>query len=243
MSSISTNSPRGPSAVVDSVADLGAVVIRWVETAIVISALLILVPLFALPSRRQTAQSKLFTAIYFTCLGLSYLFLEMAMIQALTLFLAHPIYSVSGSIAAFLIFSGWGSLYFQQQRTHNAARRLLWLAVGGIAGLSLIYIFLLPNLFSGLAGAGLFWKLMITCACIVPLAFCMGIPFPFGMRRVYDREQELVPWAYGINGCASVLSSLIATCIAIPYGFRAVMVCAAGLYLLAAGVSHRLGRG
>ncbi len=217
------------------------VLLATLVQAVVISALLILAPLFILPRSQQVPRLKFLTAIYFTCLGLSYLFLEMAMIQKFTLFLAHPVYAVSGSIAAFLIFSGLGSLYFQQQTTHTD-ERLLRLAITGIVGLSIAYMVLLPILFVIFAGAGMLWKMTMTLACIAPLAFCMGIPFPFGMRRLHERGQELVPWAYGINGCASVLSSLLATCIAIPYGFRSVILCAAGLYALAAGAAYRLDR-
>jgi hypothetical protein len=207
--------------------------------AVLISVVLILIPHFVLPRSRQVPRARLFTVVYFTCLGLSYLFLEIAFIQKLTLFLAHPVYAVSGSIASFLLFSGLGSLYFDRRKTHDP-RRVFRLAIGGIVALSIGYIFLLPVLFSLWAGIGFAWKICVMLVCIAPLAFCMGIPFPFGMNRLHHQEQELVPWAYGINGCASVLSSLIATAIAIPYGFRVVVVCAVSLYMVAVGISSRI---
>jgi len=44
-----------------------------------------------------------------------------------------------------------------------------------------------------------------------------------------------VPWAWGINASVSVVSAVLATLLAIHLGFRAVIVIAAGLYLLSLG--------
>jgi hypothetical protein len=44
---------------------------------------------------------------------------------------------------------------------------------------------------------------------------------------------DLVPWAWGINGCASVISANLATLLAIHFGFTAVVSLAVLLYLAA----------
>jgi hypothetical protein len=51
------------------------------------------------------------------------------------------------------------------------------------------------------------------------------------------REPALVPWAWGINGCASVLSPVLAMLLAIHFGFAVVVALAATLYVVAAA-SH-----
>ncbi len=43
-----------------------------------------------------------------------------------------------------------------------------------------------------------------------------------------------MPWAWGTNCCASVLSAILATLLAMSFGFRAVVLTALALYLLAA---------
>jgi len=63
-----------------------------------------------------------------------------------------------------------------------------------------------------------------------PLAFLMGMPFPLGLRRLATSAPGWIPWAWGINGCASVLSAVLATVLAIHLGFTAVVALAAGLY-------------
>jgi len=47
-------------------------------------------------------------------------------------------------------------------------------------------------------------------------------------------DARLIPWAWGINGCASVTGAVLATLLAIHVGFTAVVVTAMLLYLLAA---------
>jgi len=43
----------------------------------------------------------------------------------------------------------------------------------------------------------------------------------------------LIPWAWGVNGCASVISAVAATLVAIHFGFTVVMVLALLFYLAA----------
>ena len=77
-------------------------------------------------------------------------------------------------------------------------------------------------------------KIAISLTLIAPLAFCMGMPFPLALSRIAAHRPDLVPWAWGINGCASVLSAILATLLAMSFGFRAVVLIALALYLLAA---------
>jgi hypothetical protein len=77
-------------------------------------------------------------------------------------------------------------------------------------------------------------RIALSAALIAPLAFFMGMPFPLGLARVEALDARLVPWAWGINGCASVVAAVLATLLAIHLGFTAVVLMALGLYGLAA---------
>jgi hypothetical protein len=70
-------------------------------------------------------------------------------------------------------------------------------------------------------------------ALIAPLAFLMGMPFPLGVAALGARAPDLIPWAWAINGCASVVSAVLATLLAIHLGFTGVVL----LALLAYGVA------
>jgi hypothetical protein len=47
------------------------------------------------------------------------------------------------------------------------------------------------------------------------------------MRRV---SPELVPWAWAINGCASVVGTVLAVMLAMSHGFRVVTLVALAVY-------------
>ena len=74
---------------------------------------------------------------------------------------------------------------------------------------------------------------------IAPLAFFMGMPFPLGLSRVWSGAPALVPWAWGVNGCASVLSAILAALIAMTLGFSSVVLAASLLYAGAAMILRR----
>ena len=99
--------------------------------------------------------------------------------------------------------------------------------------MALLYLFLLP-LFRLLVALPDAPKIAIALLLIAPLAFCMGMPFPLALSRVAASASGLVPWAWGVNGCASVLSAILATLLAMNIGFTWVMLIAIALYLVAA---------
>lgn len=107
----------------------------------------------------------------------------------------------------------------------------------GVIGLSLLYLLMLPEMFTWCLGWPDSLRIFLTLLIVAPLGFCMGIPFPFGMDQLSHQAAHLLPWAYGINGCASVLSSLLATALAMVFGFRMVILTGVGFYALAAGLT------
>ena len=72
------------------------------------------------------------------------------------------------------------------------------------------------------------------------MAFCMGIPFPTGLQFVSDRHGTLVPWAWAVNGCTSVVATVGAAVLAMSVGFSRVAVVAVACYALAGLLALRL---
>ena len=85
-------------------------------------------------------------------------------------------------------------------------------------------------------------RFIITLALLAPLAFLMGWPFPAGMRLSKDRTPELLPWAWGINGFASVAAAPLTIILAMALGFRMVLALAVVSYLLALVLAGKLWR-
>ena len=105
--------------------------------------------------------------------------------------------------------------------------------LAGIVIVALVYLAVLPSLLQWLMPAAPAFKVVISLLVIAPLAFCMGMPFPLGLTRVAQRLPHLLPWAWGINGCASVISAVLATLLALHLGFTAVVALAVLLYAAA----------
>jgi hypothetical protein len=62
---------------------------------------------------------------------------------------------------------------------------------------------------------------------------------PSGIRLLAQRAPELVPWAWGVNGAASVLGSVGAIALAMVWGFDQALLVAALLYLAGLGFVMR----
>ena len=59
------------------------------------------------------------------------------------------------------------------------------------------------------------------------------MPFPLGLKYVAATAPNFIPWAWGINGFASVMSAVLATLLAIEFGFVFVIFVALVLYAIA----------
>lgn len=167
---------------------------------------------------------------YFLALGLAFLFIEIAFIQKFILFLHHPLYAVAVVLASFLIFAGFGSAFsrrYHQGNTHYSG--IKW-ATSGIILLGVFYLLFLGPIFSMMLGWPILVKALAAIILIAPLALCMGMPFPLGLSLLGERSPHLIPWAWGVNGCASVLSAALATILAIHFGFTVVVLLALLLY-------------
>jgi hypothetical protein len=216
------------------------VLVATLIQAVVASLVLIVLPLWirarGAGQRDQAGWSRLRIAAYFSAIGFAFMFIEIAFIQKFLLFLSHPLYAVAVVLCAFLIFAGLGSRYSGRAAAVGGAS-LAWPVawpIAGIAVLATLYLIVLAALFRQLMPLPDGFKIILSIGLIAPLAFAMGMPFPLGLARVAGRTRPLVPWAWGINACASVVAAIVATLLAIHFGFGAVVLVAILLYALAA---------
>ena len=79
---------------------------------------------------------------------------------------------------------------------------------------------------------------MLAVATMAPLAFAMGLPFPLALARLRAAVPALVPWSWGVNGCASVIAAALASLLTMSLGSRGVMVLGAVAYEIAALVQR-----
>ena len=163
--------------------------------------------------------------IYFGGIGLGFLMIEIVFIQRLVQFLGHPVYAVAVVLAGFLIFAGLGALLSQRGAAWPVAKIVCLLVLVG-----LLYIVALPLAVHALVGWPIGIKLVVAGLCLFPIATPMGALFPLGLAEIARTRHELVPWAWGVNGCASVVSAPLAVVLATHIGFSGVLALALGLY-------------
>jgi hypothetical protein len=121
-----------------------------------------------------------------------------------------------------LFFSGLGS-WASSRLPHRAALAALVLLV-------LAYPQLLPRLFDLFLGGSLGLRLIVAIATLAPLGLLLGVPFPRGVGWLEHRAPGLIPWAWGVNGAASVVASVGAALLALSFGFAWVLIAGALCY-------------
>jgi len=156
--------------------------------------------------------------LYFACLGLGYILVEMVLVQRFILFLGHPVYAVTVVIFTMLAFSGLGSRVSEKLPIVLLPRRLpqvLALVVFALLGTLLI----LPPVTAAFFHADFTLRMVLAVLLVAPAGFLMGMPFALAVRLVAADSATAIPWMWGVNGGASVLGSILAACLSMNLGF------------------------
>ena len=206
--------------------------------ALLLAAIFILIPTGLWRGRTENTTvpiqwSRILT--YFMLIAVAFMGVEIAMIQRLILFLAHPVYAVSAVLGGLLFFAGVGSLLTNRWAIHSFPGQRTVLLV-----LSLVIIgegVGLPRLLPHLMGLPIGSRFLLAVVFLAPPGILMGMPFPLGMGYLERSGQSaVIPWAWAVNGSTSVVAVILAAMVAMEIGFTAVFVGAASAYALAAWV-------
>lgn len=162
--------------------------------------------------------------VYFFMLGLAFLFVEIPLAQRFILFLGQPVTALAVVLFAILLFSGLGSL--------SAPRWRLRVALLALIGVALLTPLALQGLFALALGWPLAGRVGAAILSLAPLGLLMGVPFARGAALVERSMPGLIPWAWAINGSASVIGGVLAVMAALSWGFSAVLWLGAGAYAL-----------
>ena len=211
-------------------------------TLTTLAGLLILGPLAVFQGRGLAVANKPAAGIllYFLALGAGFMLFEISLIQQFVLFLGYPTYSLTTTLGSLLVSLGCGS--WLSRRFVGREHIALPVAVGALAVLTAWYVLGLPRLQQHFLGADLVVRVVITAANLAPLGLVMGIFFPLGIRRAASLHPDLVPWAWGINGSASVTAAVLAVVLAMTYGVTAVWLLSLGIYAAGTGAFLTLTR-
>jgi hypothetical protein len=195
---------------------------------LVVGLVVMLLPLVSQgrPDRTPAAPGLPGILLYFGTLGLGYLFIEVSFMQMMMLPLEHPGYAAGTVVASILAGSGLGGYVSQKRGLRIRPSALLWLA-----GTIVLYALALPFAAPILAHLPLAARVITCFILLFPAGVLMGLPMPMGLSLLGRRDPDLIPWAWAVNGCCSVVSPILAMLIALSAGFTIVLLCGAGMYL------------
>jgi SAM-dependent methyltransferase len=210
------------------------VVFSFMLAALVLVTLTIFLPLMRWAGERRDAlPAPAGGILYFLALGLGFMLVEMAMMQQLSIFLGHPIYSLVVVLAGLILSAGAGSLVSDRIRfASNAAPRALALAAGLVIVLYAAAVVPVIHRFI----AGMLWqRVLFSLALVAPCGFVLGFCFPVGLRWMSAVKQESnLPWMWALNGAAGTLGSFAAIIISMEAGIKMCALAGAACYLVAA---------
>lgn len=198
--------------------------------ATLFSLLFIFGPLFIFSKKGVTSLTELRTLGFFFALGIAFILIEICLMQNFVLFLGVPVYAISVVLFSLLSSSGIGALASGAIKTPSSKH--IGIVMSGILLLVLIMNYCLPFGIQYFLGSSFWIRVFASMAFIFPLGFVMGMPFPLGMRLLDSTEKRLVPWAWGINGYATVIGTVSAIALARGIGFKMVLLTAAIIYFL-----------
>lgn len=207
----------------------------WATLAIACVAGLILISIpviFGWRTAFSRYPGKSQTILYFACLGFGYITVEVGLIAQFIQALSNATVSASVLITGMLVFSGIGS--FISDKYAQSARTTLPKIFIAIGALLIAYSVILNPILNAIGGLPYAVRLICCFALIAPPAFLMGFPMATGMGVLTRLKKEsMFLWAWGVNGCFSVIGAALVPIIATSFGLAAVIAIAGAAYLIA----------
>ena len=169
---------------------------------------------------------------YFVAIGVGFMLVEMALMQQLSIFLGHPIYSLVVVLAGIILSTGMGSLLSDQLSLGSSWMSRLP-ALASALCLSLCAVLIVPAIHHFVAGV-LWERVCVSLSLVTPCGLLMGFCFPVGLRWMTKvHQQENLPWMWALNGAASVLASFAAVLVSMETSILDCLLAGAVCYILA----------
>jgi hypothetical protein len=206
---------------------------RLILALVLLSAVTIVIPLAlgtqsdrGMVGGRQVLWSG---AAYFCLIGAGFMFVEIALIQRLSVFLGHPIYALAILLFTIIASAGAGSMLSERVPLTRRPWVFVYPVVIGLAVAAVRFI--LPAMASHMVSSPMASRIPATVALLIPMGVLMGFGFPTGMRLVRTAKASETPWYWALNGVFSVMSSAIAVFVSIYFGISTSLMIGIVCYL------------
>jgi hypothetical protein len=213
------------------------VTIALLIMVVIFGTLLILIPVVGKRGhqfRRLPRSFRWKILIYYTFLGIGFMFVEIPIIQRSILYLGHPITSFTVIVFSVLVYSSLGSALVRRRGLHPMVM------LGALVVFSTLISLIQTRLINITLGWSFPMRLVLISITLAPLAISMGMPFPLGLITIEDSKSEVIPWVWAVNGTTSVVASVLAAILVLAFGFTVVNILG-GLMYLGAAVLYKQG--
>jgi hypothetical protein len=139
-------------------------------------------------------------------------------------------------VAGILIFSSLGGAWVQKKE-----KSILKRALPGLIAALVLAFFALDVLLNCLLRFSNIWRYSAAVLILFPIGFLMGLPFPVGMRDLLGTSVQRA-YAWSLNGCASILTSIVSAQLAVIFGISLLLGCAIAAYLIVMFSWQHMGR-
>jgi spermidine synthase len=169
-------------------------------------------------------------AFYFSLIGAGFMFIEIGLVQHLSVFLGHPTYALGILLFTIIASTGCGSLISEKlpltvspwKYVYPAATVLLILGTRAVS----------VHILYSMQASSMFLKIMASILILFPMGILLGFFFPTGMKFARLSSEKEMPWYWALNGIFGVLCSALAVFISIYAGISMNFFLAALCYLL-----------
>ncbi len=206
---------------------------KLVNLAVLAQALVVALIVLAVPlvgGSRMRGSGVVRAVLYFSGLGLGFLFLEIFLIERASFYLNDRTTGFALVLTGMLVFSGLGAM-LEPRFAARPHRAIVWAITILLAWGAALWIGLETFM---LATLDLPWlaRAAIVLVMVAPASLALGLPFPLGLTRM--GSGGFLPWAWGLNGAFSVVSTPLANLMALQLGYDRVLLTALLLYVLCA---------
>jgi hypothetical protein len=164
--------------------------------------------------------------LYFACLGVGYMAVEIAFIKRCLLVSGPPAFTSGLILISFLLGSGLGSHWAGRLARRTTLPFWIFPTIPAVAGLT---FFVIPQLLS-LTGPVRAIAIVLGA---LPTAFFMGLPFPSALTLRVGERKTVVPWAWALTGYTSVVGSSLSGVLAVTHGLITLLILGGSCYLFA----------
>jgi hypothetical protein len=197
--------------------------------SLVLVAVTIVLPLR--PAIRQVGRPLVVGGTaYFALLGFGFMCVEMGLLQRCSMFLGHPVYSLSVVLFSLILSTGLGSWLSEVWKLDSRARFLAWSLP--LAAYLASLPFWLATTFESFETAQVLVRCALAAAVVAPAGVLMGFGFPTGMALASAKDARPTAWFWGVNGAAGVLASVLAVAVSIVAGIHVTLWLGAACYLV-----------